>query len=89
MPQGVDFLAPIELSSPIHEGAVADDAITWKPVPGVLGYHALHRNAAEQTLILLVLSEVQDEPSGGGITWRWRRCEAREEHRHDGPTRQE
>ncbi|HPT96393.1 MAG TPA: hypothetical protein PLU39_00850 [Armatimonadota bacterium] len=70
VPQGVDFLAPIELSSPdLTKLPSLDGAITfrWKPVPGILGYHAriIGMQQEKKTLILWSSSEVQDEPSGG------------------------
>jgi len=69
VPQGVDFLAPIELSSPdLTKVPSLEDAITfrWKPVPGVLGYHARVIGVqGNKTLILWSSSEVKDEPSAG------------------------
>ncbi len=65
VPSNVNFLAPIEMSSPNLESAIPlDDAIVfqWKAVPNVLGYHAsIIAMQGKKTLIMWSSSEVKPE----------------------------
>jgi hypothetical protein len=64
VPDNVNFLAPIELSSPQFESVVPlDDEIVfrWTAVPNVLGYHAhIFGMEGSKTLIVWDSSEVRD-----------------------------
>jgi hypothetical protein len=70
VPDKVDFLAPIELSSPnLEKTPSLDDAIVfrWKAVPNVLGYHArIIGMQGKSTIIMWSSSEIKTDP---GYSW--------------------
>lgn len=63
VPEKVNFLAPIEMSSPpLEEAAPLDKSIVfrWKAIPNALGYHAsIMGMIGKKTLILWSSSEVK------------------------------
>lgn len=70
VPDTVEFLAPIEMSSPkLSEKIPFDKAITfkWKAVPGILGYNAMIMGMlGKNTLITWSSSEIK---TGMGVQW--------------------
>lgn len=64
-PANVDFLAPIEMTSPVLSEPIAMDAaiaFTWKPIPNLLGSHAMITGMEGQnTIIMWSSSEVWQE----------------------------
>jgi hypothetical protein len=63
-PQGVEFLAPIALTSPgLSQRVPLDSALSlaWKPVPGLLGQHAMVMGMeGKNTLILWTSAETTE-----------------------------
>jgi hypothetical protein len=68
-PQNVDFLAPIELTSPDLSKQVALDGaimLAWKLVPGLLGQHAMVMGMeGKSTLVLWTSAETASAPAMG------------------------